>query len=156
MGNNYCYDNVADVQAENKCGWNALDPNSVHPLFKDTAQVADQVSKTYQVTDELIVVRNSEGVQVSTSDTQVGVNIQVAIQALIAIVINISIASAETSKEIYQELLQYTKNAQVNRGRTIIEDSCKVEVRTRNTDVAVTVQLFLQILVALLISLNIL
>ncbi len=146
---------VEPIQKET-CSLDEFDNDFMPTWFKDVAQVGEQGSETLQYTEELIVVRGSHGVEVTSTDTQVGVNLQLALQAAVAIIINISVASSEQSKEILQELDQFTQTTQYNRVRTIVENSRNVEVTARNTDVAVTLQLFIQILVALLVSLNIL
>ncbi len=121
-------------------------------IQQDNAQVNDINQGSF----ETIEVRDSCNVHVRTSDTQVGVSLQAAIQVAIAIVINISIADGDRAESVTHELLQRTGIDQVNRQHIVIEGSQDVEVQTRDTDVAVSLQVLLQILFALLIQLDIL
>ncbi|WP_047151402.1 spore coat protein [Aneurinibacillus tyrosinisolvens] len=144
-------------RARHRSSWSALDACSRHPFAEaEITQNADQVSETTQVSAEAIVIKDSCDVEVSTTDTQAAVNLQVALQVLIALVISVSIGSSETANAITQDLLQKSQIKQVNTQRTIIENSRGVRVTTTDTDVAVNIQLLAQVLAALVARLNIL
>jgi spore coat protein X len=137
-----------------KC-WNALDPNMYHPLDDDT-QDAGQVIKNVQQSIESIVIKDSCDVEVTTTDTQAAVNLQVALQAAIALIISISIADSSKAEKVTQDLFSKIKSSQVNKQQTYIENSRGVKVTTTDTDVAVNAQILLQILLALVAKLDIL
>lgn len=152
----------APVVADNRgCApqkFNALDPSSTHPwdCFDDATQEADQTTKNVQASYESIVIKDSCDVEVTTTDTQAAINLQVALQAAIQLVISISIASSEQAEVLTQELSQKLINKQVNRQQTFIENSRGVKVTTTDTDLAVNVQVLLQVLLALVNRLDIL
>ncbi|TKC15376.1 spore coat protein [Robertmurraya kyonggiensis] len=139
--------------------FNALDPVSQFPFSDNEATIlqnADQVSDIEQRSNERIVIKDSCDVRVTTTDTQVAVSIQAAIQIAIALVVNITIADDEQAESITQDLLQFSQIQQVNRQTICIENSRDIEVSTTDTDVAVSIQLLLQLLIAILIQVDIL
>ncbi|GAE33486.1 spore coat protein [Halalkalibacter akibai] len=119
-------------------------------------QEADQLNKTLQRSEELIMVKDSCDVTVSSTDTKAAVSLQASLQAAIALVISVSVASADQAERITQELLQTTKTKQVTIQKTVIENSKNVDVTTTDTQVGVNIQLLLQILLALLVNLDVL
>ncbi|WP_100406837.1 spore coat protein [Bacillus solitudinis] len=148
----------SNENSENK-KWSALDSER-HPLCKngdgDVKQNADQVSKTLQLSEEYIIVKDSCDVTVTTTDTKAAINLQASLQAAIALVISISIASSDQAEQITQELLQSSKVKQVSYQKTFIENSRNVDVVTTDTQIGVNIQILLQILLALLVELDIL
>ena len=136
--------------------WSALDCESRHPLSNDDTQHADQINKTLQLSEEYIFIKDSCDVTVTTTDTKAAVNLQASLQAAISLVISISIGSSEEAEQITQELLQSSKVRQVNYQKTVIENSRNVNVTTTDTQIAVNIQILLQILLALLVKLDIL
>jgi spore coat protein X len=141
-------------------GWDARDRSSNHPRFFDQdeaiSQEADQVSETWQSSDESIVVKDSHRVSVQTTDTQAAVNLQIALQAAIAAVISITIFDSDQAENVTQDLFQSIQVRQANRQRILIEDSENVCVTTTDTDVSVNIQVLLQVLLALVAKLDIL
>ncbi|MGY0694396.1 spore coat protein [Virgibacillus sp. FSP13] len=133
-----------------------------HPMCgntnADTDVTQDQSSQVnnLQSSIESIVIKDSCDVDVSSTDTQAALNIQVALQAAIALVISISIADSSTGDAITQDLYAKLKSSQVNKQHTYIENSRGVNVTTRDTDIAVNAQLLLQVLIALVVRLDIL
>lgn len=138
--------------------FNALDPSSCHPWddHQDEAQAADQTSKNQQESYEYIVIKDSCDVEVTTTDTQAAINLQIALQAAIQLIISISIADSEKAEELSQDLTQRLVNKQVNRQQTYIENSRGVKVTTTDTDLAINVQVLLQVLLALVARLDVL
>ena len=139
--------------------WSALDPTMEHPLAKcddEVSQEAVQKSKEFQLSEELIYIKDSCDVSVSTTDTKAALSLQAALQAAIVVVLKISIANSEQAEEIAQELLQSSQIKQITRQKTIIENSRNVNVATTDTQIAANIQLLLQILIALIIELKIL
>ncbi|WP_226670623.1 spore coat protein [Metabacillus litoralis] len=156
--------------------WVALDRNSCHPtdcyskdevaavgnnnvnFFNDDATVsqsADQISETDQISSETIIVRDSCDINVNSTDTQVAVSLQVALQVAIALVINLTIADSNRAEQVTQQLLQQTDTTQLNKQKLIIENSRDVNVTTTDTDVAISLQVLLQILIALVVNIDI-
>lgn len=145
--------------SEEQPKWSALDSRACHPLdnSKDgVTQEANQVNKTLQQSEEYIFIKDSCDVTVNTTDTKAALSLQASLQAAIALVISISIADSERAEKITQELLQSTKVKQITYQKTVVENSRNVDVSTTDTQIAVNIQLLLQILLALLVRLDIL
>ncbi|MRX71922.1 spore coat protein [Bacillus lacus] len=141
-----------------KCG-GTKSPSKDHydsSFFDGVDQEADQVSTTKQVSSETIIIRDSCNVDVETTETQVAASLQAAIQVGIALVVNLSIADSSRAERVTQELLQKSTIKQVNHQKLVIENSRDVSVITTDTDVAVSLQLLIQLLLALVISIDIL
>jgi spore coat protein X len=132
--------------------WSALDD-----CQKDnTTQDAVQVNETIQASEELIFIKDSCNIDVTTTDTQVAVSLQVAIQVAIALVINLTIADSDRAEKVTQQLLQNSVIKQANRQKLIIENSRDVTITTTDTDVAISLQVLIQVLLALLVQIDIL
>ncbi|MEN1967132.1 spore coat protein [Lentibacillus sp. N15] len=131
-----------------------------HPMQFNNDSTADQEQtsqvKNIQESNECIVIKDSCDVDVKSTDTQAAVNIQVALQAAIALVISISIADSSTEDEITNDLFAKLKSSQVNKQQLYIENSRGVNVTTTDTDIAVNAQVLLQVLIALVIRLDVL
>lgn len=134
-------------------------PSQGSNFFSDDAfvmQDADQFSKMDQESTELIWVKESCNITVNTTDTQIGVSIQAALQLAIALVLNISIADGEQREAVSQELSQQIKLSQRNKQKIFIYNTKDANVTTRDTDLALNLQLMLQVLIALMILVDIL
>lgn len=137
--------------------WNALDPSMCHPLDdNDQTQQTNQQGQSIQHSYESIIIRDSCDVDVTTTETQVAVNLQVAIQAAISLVISLSIADNDKAELVTQDLQTSLRSSQINRQETYIENSRDVNVTTTDTDIAVNAQLLLLVLIALLVRLDVL
>jgi spore coat protein X len=147
--------------------WQALDETMEHPTECETFesgdtedslvnQEADQVNKIKQSSEEIIIIKDSCDVEVTTTDTQVAVSLQAALQVAIAIVISITIADSAQAEKVTQDLLQTSKIKQGNFQELVIKNSRGVRVKTTDTDVAVSLQVLLQLLVALVAQIDIL
>ncbi len=140
--------------------WSALDSGSRHPqCFREeetVEQEAAQISRTLQRSDEVIIIKDSCGVDVRTTDTQAAVNLQVALQLAIAVVLSLTIADGNRAEAVAQELLQRVQVRQVNKQRTVIENSRNVHVSTTDTDVSVNIQVLVQVLLALVAKIEVL
>jgi len=138
--------------------WRALDHcnnNNHNVVDADFTQENTQVTKVTQESFEWIIVRDSEGVTVHTTDTQVAVSLQLAIQAAIAAVISISLGDNNQANAITQDLKQFMRTKQRNTQKTIIEGSKCITVKTVDTDVAVNIQAMLQVLLAIVAKLDV-
>lgn len=136
--------------------WNALDPTDEHPFNSTVVQDADAILGNGQYSIESIVVKDSCDVDVSSSDTQTALNIQVALQIAIAIVISISIADSNQADNVTQDLFAKLKSTQMNKQQVFIENSRGVNVTTTDTDIAVNIQVLLQVLIALIARIDVL
>lgn len=148
---------------ETKNRWVALDENSEHPrgVCKDDSNddamnEADQIADIDQDSHEVIIIRDSCDINVDTTDTKIAVSLQAALQVAIAVVVNITIADDQRAEKVTQELLEMAQIRQSNRQKLVIVNSRDIEVSTTDTDVAISLQVMLQILVALFAQLDIL
>ncbi|WP_251550750.1 spore coat protein [Neobacillus muris] len=138
--------------------WRALDhcDDNSNNSNADVAQDANQLAITKQQSFEWIVVRDSEDVQVHTTDTQVAISLQLALQVAIAIVITITIGDSERADQVVQDLKQFFQLKQRNSQKTVVLGSKHVNVTTTDTQVAVNIQALLQILVAIVARIDVL
>ncbi|QBP42046.1 spore coat protein [Paenisporosarcina antarctica] len=136
--------------------WKALDHCDSRSNDANVLQEAKQVASIEQKSLEVIIVRNSEGVDVNTTDTQAAISLQLGIQAAIVAVITATIGDSDQGRAVVQEFKQFTKSRQRNVQKTIIEGSKNVRVTTTDTDLSVNIQALLQILVAIIAKLDIL
>lgn len=119
-------------------------------------QNAEQMNKDIQLSEELIHIIDSCDVQVNTTDTKAAVSLQASLQAAIALIISVSVADSATAERITQDLMQTTKTKQQTFQKVVIEGSQGVNVTTTDTQVALNIQILLQLLVALIARLDIL
>ncbi|WP_462413544.1 spore coat protein [Neobacillus sp. Marseille-QA0830] len=137
--------------------WRALDhcdESSNHGT--DVAQDANQVALTKQQSLEWIIVKDSEDVEVHTTDTQAAVSLQAALQVAIAVVISITIGDSDQADKVVQDMKQFFSLKQRNSQKTVIKGSKHVHVTTTDTQVAVNIQALLQILVAIVAKIDVL
>ena len=137
--------------------WRALDHHcGCHK--EDNAvvsQEADQVNVTKQKSYEWIIIKDSECVEVHTTDTQVALSLQAAIQAAIAIVISATVGDVEKGNAVVQDVKQLFKSTQRNTQKTVIHCSKHIKVKTTDTQVAVNIQALLQVLLAIVAKLEV-
>lgn len=153
-----CYNGCKRRHDEENTEWNALESFRRNPTSLDDAAVeqeADQKNKTVQYSEECITVIDSAEVEITSTVTRAAVSLQAALQASIVLVLNISIGDSEKAEKIAQELMQKSQIKQFNYQQTYVKNSRKVTISTTDTDLAVNIQLLLQILVALLVNLDI-
>lgn len=136
--------------------WNALDPSACHPFDATVEQDTDANVGSLQQSIESIVIKDSCDVEVTTTDIQAAVNVQLVLQIAIALVISISIADSSKADTIAQDLNAKLKSSQINKQQVYIENSRGVNVFTTDTDLAVNIQLLLQVLVAIVARLDVL
>ncbi|WP_121660789.1 spore coat protein [Metabacillus litoralis] len=123
---------------------------------KTGSQGSNQINETEQISSEAIIIRDSCEIEVSSTDTQVAASLQVAIQAAIALVVNLTIADSDQAEKITHQLLQEADIKQLNKQNLVIKNSRNVNITTTDTDVAVSLQALLQVLVALVADIDIL
>ncbi|GAA0497930.1 hypothetical protein GCM10008986_26210 [Salinibacillus aidingensis] len=128
--------------------------------FSDDDALVDnaayQVDEMHQGSHEVIEIIDSCDVDVTSNDTQIALSIQVAIQIAIAVVVNITIADSNRAEQVTNDLLQRTEMKQINKQKVRIEGSKDVNVTTSDTDIALSLQVLVQVLLAFLIQLDIL
>lgn len=150
--------NIESNKGDCKRRWNALDPTMDHPLHcsEDAEHVANQSQKEFQLSDEIIHIKDSCDVTVHTTDNKAAINLQAALQAAISIVLNIAIADNKKAEEIQQELFQTSRIKQITNQKTIVENSRNITIETTDNQIAVNLQILLQLLLALMVNLDIL
>ncbi|WP_337018433.1 spore coat protein [Oceanobacillus massiliensis] len=126
------------------------------PSNATVVQDADQYSFMEQESAEMIWVKESCNIRVNTTDTQVGISLQAALQLAIALVIRITIGDSDRGEEVSQELVQHFNLDQTNRQKIYICNTKDATVTTTDTDLAINIQILLQILVAIIIMIDIL
>lgn len=142
-----------DATSQNK--WSALE-DCAHPLDPTVDQSLDQVSVTSQSEEVVVMIKDSCDIEVNTTSTEAAVSIQLALQVAVAIILEVSIADSINQNEILQDLLQLTATKQSTKQKTIIENSRGVKVTSTETEIAITAQIAIQILIALLVAIEIL
>lgn len=155
------YDYYRNDYYDQERRWNALDPQSEHSqrpcnTSNDPVNEAIEIAEIDQSSNEVIIIRDSCDITVETTDTQIAASLQAALQVAIAVVINITIADSNRAEMVTQELLEKSQIRQANRQKLVIVNSRSIDVATHDTDVAISLQLLLQILVALVVELGIL
>lgn len=137
--------------------WRALDHCDENSQNDSTApQEGEQSVSNVQESYEWIIIKDSEDINVTTTDIQAAVTLQLGIQVAIAIVLNLSIGDSSRSEKVIQDLKQVVNTRQSNRQKTIVEKSRQVNITTMDTDVAINIQLLLQVLVAIVVRLGVL
>lgn len=115
-------------------------------------QEADAFSFVDQESTELIWIKDSCDIEVTTTDTQVAVQLQVAIQVALGVVISILSSNVANSEVIAQDLLAHANLEQTNKQKIVIVNSKDVKITTTDADVAVNIQVAVQALIAVFVS----
>ncbi|PCK21965.1 spore coat protein [Bacillus pumilus] len=123
---------------------------------ENVLQDFDQLSVTKQTSEEVIIVRDSCDINVSSVDAQVAASIQAAVQTAIITITNISIADGDLADRVTQDLLQAASHKQTNRQKLVIENSRNVTVTTIDADISIAIQTLTQTLVATIVAIGIL
>ena len=119
-------------------------------------QEARQLNSEVQISEELIFIKDSCNVDVTSTDVKAALSLQAALQAAIAVIVSISIADGDRADRITQDLLQSSRIKQITRQKTIVENSRDVDIKTTDAQVALNIQLLLQLLLALIVELDVL
>ncbi|RUL48258.1 spore coat protein [Lysinibacillus antri] len=121
----------------------------------DVEQEAKAEMTTQQQSYEWIIVKDSEYVDIHSTDTQAAISLQLGIQAAIAAVISVTIGDSDQGKNVADDIKQFMSMRQRNTQKTIIENSKGIHVTTHDTDLAVNIQAMLQILVSIVAKVDI-
>lgn len=143
--------------------WKALERKKPHPVQpcdsdsgSDKDYVAEESSDIDQSSHEVVIIRDSCDITVETDETQVAASLQAALQVAIAVVVNITIADSKRAEVVTEELMQQANIRQAHRQKLVIVNSRSIDVSTSSTDIAISLQLLLQILLSLMVQLDIL
>ncbi|MFD2705209.1 spore coat protein [Salibacterium lacus] len=139
--------------------WNALESSSENCCggSGDSTQHGEQTNKTIQLSEEYIEIIDCCDVNISNTDIKGALNVQAGLQAAILILITVSIGgNSERAEAFTQDLIQSAKIKQQTYQHMYIENSRGVTMDMRDTQLAVNIQLLLQLLIAVAAALNIL
>ncbi|MEK3808847.1 MULTISPECIES: spore coat protein [unclassified Metabacillus] len=118
---------------------------------------ARQSVRAGQRSSERISIVDSTDVNVLTIDVQAAIALQAAIQAAIVLIVRLSFADdIERADQFSEELFQFASIDQVNEQEILIKDSHNVNVGALDLDLVITIQLLIQVLAALALTLDIL
>ncbi|OXS64671.1 spore coat protein [Priestia filamentosa] len=152
-GSNYDYSpTVRDNEGSNINQFDSLENNYDATVLQD----GGLFSSMDQESDEIIWVKDSCNITVNSTDTQAGISLQVGLQLAIALVLSITIGDTERGESVSHELLQYFNTDQTNKQKILICNSKDATVTTTDTDLAINIQVLLQVLVALVVIIDIL
>jgi spore coat protein X len=161
--NQNVYRSNCNTHDDSERSWSALDSASRHPLSgfcndDDTKidQDARQDNNQVQLSEELIYIKDSCNVNVTSTDVKAALSLQAALQAAIAVIVSISIADSDNAEKITQELIQSSNVKQITRQKTIVENSRDIDITTTDAQIALNIQLLLQLLLALIVEIDIL
>lgn len=149
--------------------WVALDPDCDHPReikeekkcdsccnlkgfgFNDAFVDQDviQAHLNRQISEEMIVIRDSCDVNVQSIDQQALTSVFVSINALVVVVVLAVITDETLAELVAQDLLQLTESKQLNRQKILIDNSRCVNVTTLDQDAATLVTVLINALVAI-------
>lgn len=161
--NQNVYRSNCNTHDDSERSWSALDSASRHPLSgfcndDDTKidQDARQDNNQVQLSEELIYIKDSCNVNITSTDVKAALSLQAALQAAIAVIVSISVADADNAEKITQQLIQSSNVKQITRQKTIVENSRDIEITTTDAQIALNIQLLLQLLLALIVEIDIL
>ncbi|CAH0261080.1 spore coat protein [Peribacillus frigoritolerans] len=161
--NQNVYRSNCNTHDDSERSWSALDSASRHPLSgfcndDDTRidQDARQDNNQVQLSEELIYIKDSCNVNITSTDVKAALSLQAALQAAIAVIVSISVADADNADKITQQLIQSSNVKQITRQKTIVENSRDIDITTTDAQIALNIQLLLQLLLALIVEIDIL
>ncbi|CAH0190173.1 spore coat protein [Peribacillus castrilensis] len=161
--NQNVYRSNCNTHDDSERSWSALDSASRHPLSgfcndDDTKidQDARQDNNQVQLSEELIYIKDSCNVNITSTDVKAALSLQAALQAAIAVIVSISVADADNADKITQQLIQSSNVKQITRQKTIVENSRDIDITTTDAQIALNIQLLLQLLLALIVEIDIL
>jgi spore coat protein X len=161
--NQNVYRSNCNTHEDSERSWSALDSASRHPLSgfcndDDTRidQEARQDNNQVQLSEELIYIKDSCNVNITSTDVKAALSLQAALQAAIAVIVSISVADADNADKITQQLIQSSNIKQITRQKTIVENSRDIDITTTDAQIALNIQLLLQLLLALIVEIDIL
>lgn len=148
-------------KAEKPCYAEESHESHSHPGFADdhfdadVVQDADQFAGVEQDSDELIFIKDSCNITVTSTDTQASLSLQVGLQLAIALVLQVTLADTDQGNSIANDLLQFFDAEQSNKQKIIVENSKDITITTTDTDLAVNIVALLQVLASLVAKLDV-
>jgi spore coat protein X len=141
-----------------KCGNNNCRCSSDSLFDSDDLVIQDGrvVSKIFQGSEEVVIIRDSCNVNYTSTDTQVAVVLQTALQTAVLTIIQLAIADENQAELVTQSLLEKATIKNANRQKVLIEGSQDVTMTTTDTDVAISIQVLIQLLTAVITQIDIL
>src|SRR5699024_4683396 len=138
---------IADSSRAEKVTQELLEMSQFRQTNRQRLEIINSrtVDVTTTDTDVAISLQVMLQIRSETTDTKVSASIQGALQVAIAVVVNITIADSSRAEKVTQELLEMSQFRQTNRQRLEIINSRTVDVTTTDTDVAISLQVMLQI-----------
>jgi spore coat protein X len=115
-----------------------------------------QFNMDVQESDELIIIKESCGIKVNTTENEVALSLQLALQLALTIVVKIAIGTSDNAESITQELVQHFNSDQKIVKKIHIENSKDTTITVDVNEIAVNIQAMLQILLALVAKLEVL
>ena len=113
-------------------------------------QEGTQVSKEFQLVDDILIIKESNNIEVSITDQQTALSIQATLQVAVVVILELIFGGTPGATEVQQELLQLTKLKQVNKKKIIIERSNEVTVTSLDEQTEASIQVLFQFLISLL------
>lgn len=152
---NYCGEKCS-YESSNEPEFDYYATNSNHNDDATVTQDGGEYAFMDQESAELIWVKESCDITINTTDTQAGVSLQAGLQLAIALVLRITIGDSDQSEAVSQELMQQFDMTQSNKQKIYIYNTKDAEVTTTDIDLAINIQVLLQLLVALIVVVDIL
>lgn len=106
--------------------------------------------------EETIYIIGSEAIIINSTNNKIALSLQAAVQAIIALVIQLTIADSEKADSVRNQISSNMKWLNRNKKVIYIENSSNVTVTVSSVDIAVTLQFMLQILLSILATADIL
>lgn len=131
-----------------------MDPQAIMP-DAEVVQEANQSNMDIQDSDELIIIKESCGIKVNTTENEVALSLQLALQLALAIVIKILIGTSDKADSVAQELVQHFNSEQKIVKKIHIENSKDTTITVDANEIAVNIQAMLQILLTLVAKLEV-
>ncbi|MGG3573272.1 spore coat protein [Bacillus gobiensis] len=106
--------------------------------------------------EETIYIVGSEVITINSTNNKIALSLQAAVQAIIALVIQLTIADSDKADSIRNQISSNMKWLNRKMKVIYIENSSNVTVTVSSVDIAVTLQFMLQILLSILATVDIL
>ncbi|GMA57463.1 spore coat protein X [Alicyclobacillus sacchari] len=102
-----------------------------------------------------IIVKDSENVEIASHDLQAALSLQAALELALAIVLSVSVADGNAASQVRDDLLARICTAQRIRRVIRVDNAYAVRVQVVATELAVQLQLLLQVLAAIVAKLEV-
>lgn len=121
----------------------------------DVIEQALQDISSDQTDYVVVIVKDSEQVEVLTEDLQVALQLQALLQAALALILTIGIGDDNQANRIMLDMMSRIKETQHIRKVICVDNSFRVQIRVTSTELAFNLQLLLQLLASLLVKLEV-